>query len=263
MNDNVKDTRNVIVHYHIFKNAGSSVDQLLKRNFPDRWISHDKDSPGSTIAATELHSTIVENPQAVAFSSHQIVPPLPAGDYTVYPIVFLRDPVDRIKSAYLFEWKKQLGLDKPKGSFKQFVESKFERVRKSSVEEFQTLRLANVETDTFTTDRATDEELIARACAFIDSLDFVGIVDRFDESKDLLQKFLQPAFPEFEGHEVQANVLQDISVSQERKRRLIQDELGDELFEMIVERNKLDEKLYQYGNDHFNKLTQANVAKTA
>ena len=99
------------MHYHIFKNAGSSVDQLLRKNFPDQWVGFDGDTPGSVITTAELEKRINTSTDKVAFSSHQIVPPLPNVDAEIYPIVFLRDPIDRIKSAYLFEWKKQLGLD--------------------------------------------------------------------------------------------------------------------------------------------------------
>ena len=258
--------RNIVVHYHLFKNAGTSVDHLLRKNFPDKWHSFDGNSAGDIINTEELEGVIAAKAEMLAFSSHQIIPPLPVGDFTVYPIVFLRDPIDRIKSAYLFEWKKQLGLDTPKGSLKQFVERKFSKVRKSSVEEFQVLRLSNTNSDRFSNGGVSDEELTDKACAFIESLDFVGIVDRFDESNNLLQNFLRPAFPDFEIHDVQANVLQDISISQERKRQIIREELGEELFEMIVDRNRLDQKLYQFGKNHFQNLLnfeQAKIEKTA
>src|SRR5262249_29168921 len=31
--------RCVLIHYHLFKNAGSSIDAILQQNFSDRWIS--------------------------------------------------------------------------------------------------------------------------------------------------------------------------------------------------------------------------------
>ena len=100
--------RNIVVHYHLFKNAGTSVDHLLRKNFSDKWHSFDGNSAGDIINTKELEGVIAAKAEMLAFSSHQIIPPLPVGDFTVYPIVFLRDPIDRIKSAYLFEWKKQL-----------------------------------------------------------------------------------------------------------------------------------------------------------
>lgn len=250
-------TRNVIVHYHIFKNAGSSVDQLLKKNFADHWTAFDGETPGSIIPTSELEKIIESQPQMVAFSSHQIVPPLPQVDANVYPIVFLRDPIDRIKSAYLFEWQKQLGLEQPKGSFVEFVKQKFTHKRKSSIEEFQTIRLSNNSLDKFDSESFSDQEMFERACDFITSLSFVGIVDDFDRSNALLAYYLGEAFPDFEMSNVKANVLQDITLAQSVKRQRIKEELGDELFETIVERNCMDEAFYQAGRSHFQKLLEA------
>ncbi len=250
----MSDKRKIIVHYHLFKNAGSSVDQLLKHNFPDGWIGFDGDGAGNIITASDLENQINSSVDKVAFSSHQIVPPLPRVDATVYPIVFLRDPIDRIKSAYLFEWKKQLGLEQPKGTFVEFVQEKFKWNRRSSVEEFQTIRLSNTEVDTFHTEKISDDEMLGRACDFISSLNFVGIVDQFVKSNELLGAYLGEAFSDFAVKEVKANVLQDITMAQATKRLKIREELGDELFEMIVERNVLDEALYQHGCKCLNEL---------
>lgn len=264
--------RKIIVHYHIFKNAGSSVDQLLKKNFPDQWVGFDGDTPGCVITTAELESRINRSEEMIAFSSHQIVPPLPDVYADVYPIVFLRDPIDRIKSAYLFEWKKQMGLDKPKGTFVEFVKQKFSHKRKSSIEEFQTIRMASNNTALFDSgDSTPDDELLSQASEFISTLPFVGIVDQFDRSNRLLAAYLQEGFPDFKLSEVKANVLQDLSLSQDVKRQKIKEELGDELFEMIVERNALDEALYQHGrscldslfNDRFESVDSVDYLKQA
>jgi len=247
--------RNVIVHYHIFKNAGSSVDQLLRENFSADWLSYDTDDSGGVITTSALSDLINSNPQYQAFSSHQIVPPLPEVDGYIYPIVFVRDPIDRIRSAYLFEWQKQLGLESPKGSLREYVESKFVSRRKNAIEEFQTLRLSNTDpNDHQVFDAVEDDELYHRAISFIRSLDFVGIVDQFDESCVLLQRYLQSAFPEFQIKKVQANVLQDISMSIKAKRDLIRTELGDDLYEEVLERNILDDQLYRETCVHFETL---------
>jgi hypothetical protein len=79
----------------------------------------------------------------LAVSSHQAVPSLPDRHLQVFPIVFLRHPIDRAYSAHLFEWKKQAGSEAPKGSFEEYVKEKFAQRRKSAIEEFQTLHLAN------------------------------------------------------------------------------------------------------------------------
>jgi len=250
----ITQQENIIVHYHLFKNAGTSVDHLLRQNFAEKWMSYDGEKPGDIITATELSGLVENNRDKVAFSSHQIVPPLPAVEANVFPIVFIRDPIDRIKSAYLFEWKKQPGLEEPKGSLAEYVRSKFKHRRKSSVEDFQTIRMANLSADRFDSLECDDDEMLGRACEFISSIGFVGIVDEFEQSKQLLERFLKPAFPAFELSEVKANVLQDLSLSAAQKRVAIKNELGETLFEEIVQRNILDEKLYQFARARFNEL---------
>ncbi len=251
----MKNERNVIVHYHLFKNAGSSIDHLLKFNFGDKWLAYDSDSAGGTIPCDGLEKLIADNPSNVAFSSHQIIPPLPQIAGNVYPIVILRDPIDRVKSAYLFEWKKQLGLDEPKGTLEDYIKQKFANRRHNSIEEFQTIRMSNQHKGRFQShDSIDDSELLEHAINFIKSLSFIGIVDDFERSVELLIEFLQPAFPDFKNREFKSNVLQDLSLSQEQKREQIKQELSAEMFEQVISRNKLDEELYQAGRAHFESL---------
>jgi len=254
--------RNIIVHYHLFKNAGSSVDHLLKFNLGDKWMAYDGDSSGGIITTLELEKLIAENPEVDAFSSHQIIPPLPQIDGNIYPIVVLRDPIDRVKSAYLFEWKKQLGLDEPKGTLEEYVKEKFRNKRRSSIEEFQVLRMSNNQRDRFINhSEISDDEILSEAKSFIESLSFVGIVDDFDRSVELLINFIKPDFPHFKGREFKSNVLQDLSLSQLQKREQIKSELSAELYEDVIDRNRLDEELYQFGKAHFEKLWALNSDK--
>jgi len=47
--------RKIIVHYHLFKNAGSSVDHLLKKAYADgQWVNHDPGEPPHMISSSEL-----------------------------------------------------------------------------------------------------------------------------------------------------------------------------------------------------------------
>jgi len=255
--------RNLIVHYHLFKNAGSSIDHLLKFNFGNRWMAYDSDKANGIISREGLEKLIADNPEIDAFSSHQILPPIPEIDGNVYPIVILRDPIDRVKSAYLFEQQKQLGLDEPKGSFEEYIKSKFKNKRHNSIEEFQTIRLSNQYKDRFQNHGKIDDDvLLSNAKEFIESLSFIGIVDDFDRSVEMLIDFVKPDFPDFQSREFKSNVLQDLSLSQQQKRDQIKSELSSELYEELVDRNRLDETLYKIGKQHFEKLWDQKSKKT-
>ena len=97
--------RTVILHYHLFKNAGTSVDQILRRNFGDRWVTREFSTAGADNSA-EVADWIRANPHAVAFSTHTALgpPPLIEG-VNLITVMLLRDPVARIRSVYRFERK--------------------------------------------------------------------------------------------------------------------------------------------------------------
>lgn len=96
-------TRTVILHYHLFKNAGTSVDRILSENFGAAWESREFGT-GSVHNTHLVEQWIRNTPHGAAYSSHTMVGPLPRVDgVKILPIVLMRDPIERIKSAYIFE----------------------------------------------------------------------------------------------------------------------------------------------------------------
>jgi hypothetical protein len=99
-------TRMVILHYHLFKNAGTSLDRILKQNFGDAWVTREFEAKARN--TTDVEDWIASQPDAIAFSSHTMNGPLPrVGGVEIIPVIFLREPIDRIQSAYKFERKQQ------------------------------------------------------------------------------------------------------------------------------------------------------------
>lgn len=96
--------RPVIVHYHIYKNAGTSFDHVLRHNFGSRHECFDGPFPFFAIDQEQLDRIIMRRTDTVAFSSHQVVLPQPSSlDYRVFAAVFLRNPFLRIASIYRFK----------------------------------------------------------------------------------------------------------------------------------------------------------------
>lgn len=92
--------RHIIVHLHIFKNAGSSFDKSLQESFGERWLPIDPPDPHTTLTIDTLRA----NQAIKAMSSHQVrffFPEQP--DLKIYPIVFLRHPLIRTQSIYEYE----------------------------------------------------------------------------------------------------------------------------------------------------------------
>ncbi|MBE7211033.1 MAG: sulfotransferase family 2 domain-containing protein [Gluconacetobacter diazotrophicus] len=90
----------VIVHYHIFKNAGTSVDAALRAAFGEAWEPFEGMHAHDIQPARELAGFLRARPRLRAVSSHLARPPLPFR--RCHPIVFLRHPLLRAASVYRF-----------------------------------------------------------------------------------------------------------------------------------------------------------------
>src|SRR5262249_36787208 len=98
--------RTVIVHYHIYKNAGTSIDVLLQSYFGSRWGTIEGPYPCSVVRSEVLADYLHRHPRILALSSHQARLPVPqSAVITVYPMVALRHPIDRVESVYLQDRK--------------------------------------------------------------------------------------------------------------------------------------------------------------
>src|SRR6185369_4368458 len=202
--------RKLILHYHLFKNAGTSVDEMLEASLGDRWAQWDKDDPNARISPAEMEEFILGHPDLLAISSHQLVPPLPTKHVDIFPIVFIRHPIDRAYSAYLFEWKKQKGGSEPLDSFEAYIRQALSLRRRSAIEDFQAVHFANRGYETRRpSEKLDDEELLDNAKEFLRSLPLFGIVERYDESMAWMQKVWGKVFPDVSFAVYRSNVMQD------------------------------------------------------
>ena len=95
--------RNLLLHYHIFKNAGTTFERVLDENYGDGHITFDGPFSFSVINQDQLSTIIQRHPNAIACSSHQIhLPPPSATQFRLIPVVFIRHPLLRIRSVFLF-----------------------------------------------------------------------------------------------------------------------------------------------------------------
>ena len=93
--------RFVLLHYHIFKNAGSTIEDILDHSFGDRFATLETPVEGGIVSNSDLIAFLDAHPHVCAFSSHQIRYPMPlAPGYLFFDICFLRDPLDRLRSFY-------------------------------------------------------------------------------------------------------------------------------------------------------------------
>lgn len=197
----LKQERTIILHYHLFKNAGTSVDAILKRNFGDRWVT--REFPSDNENNTELVGEwIRETPEAVAYSSHTMMGSIPQVEgVRIISFMLLRDPIERIKSAYRFErkqeadtWETRLAK---KTSLEGYVRGRLAQPGDRQCRNFQTHRLASL-----VPGDAPERESAIRA---LNRLSVIGLVEAFDAAIAALAEAIRPAYPDFTWNSVHAN----------------------------------------------------------
>lgn len=241
--------RTVLLHYHLFKNAGTSLDQVLQRNFGSQWVTREFERRRPPhLHRQDLIQWLKDQPKAIAFSSHTVdcaPPTLP--QCRVIPIVFLRHPIDRIASAYTFE-RKQLSdsfgaVLARNTSLAGYIQVRLTMGTDKQCRNFHVDRLSKMISDpTMATASPTE-----RAFAALKTLPFIGIVERFDQSMLRLAQLIQPIFPRFQPLAVAANVSRNHEESLQRKLAAIRSEIGAALYEHLEEINAADLALYHDG----------------
>jgi hypothetical protein len=188
--------RLVLLHYHILKNGGSSIIDILARSFWERFAEYDLPGRDAEITRPDLLSFLDSNPGVQAFSSHQIFYPVPgAPGYLFFDICFLRDPIDRIRSTYDFFRVKPVPGVLISDIANQYTLGEFTRrlVEEMpwTVNDVQVNLLANG----LVHDQPRGIEDLAVATARMLETSFLGVVDQFDESLVAGQYGLRTLFP--------------------------------------------------------------------
>ncbi len=252
-------SRKIVVHYHLFKNAGTSVERALRQLFGDTLYQLETGSPGGILQAEEAEAFIDKRPDLRALTSHQLRPPLPQGDYALFPILLVREPLVRARSAYLFEWQKQLGLNKPKGTFAEYVRAKLARPGPSVIANYQTTHIA---AHLPGAGDKTSLQHVDMALDFLDGLAGFGLVDRYSDSIEMINRRLA-AFLGTSSHQLEArhdNITQEANAPEHIHKQMF-DELGRSLFDELAQRNHLDSMLYRLSADLFNERFDAFSAR--
>lgn len=220
--------RTIVVHYHLFKNAGTSLDWALRQALGDRFRTYER--PGE-IPPAELGAFLAENPGVQAVSSHNAaLPPPVVPGARIVPVLFVRHPLDRVRSIYDYE-RGQVGVENDGTRMARstdlagYVEWRLDRATRGdrSVASFQAHRLAKGGTEGTELDRALET---------IERLPFVGLVEAYDASIARLSGLL----PELALRPARLNVTAPSGTLDERLG-VLRARLGDALMDRLVDAN--------------------------
>ncbi len=254
----------VLLHFHIFKNAGNTIQWIFEKNFSSDVVRIDIEN-GKFMSQKFVLNYLKNHPKLKFFSSHQIRFPLPESNiFQFIPILFLRHPLDRIYSIYNFnrtrplDWiysiynfnrirplKNRISIEKAKSlNFNEFVEWLLRKT--NDISNLQTRFVSN----------RMDEELndndFQIAKNRLKNCTILGIVDRFDESLvsslPLLSKWYKNLKMTYESQ----NFTKNRNENFEERLEEIKSKLKDGVINEFYENNDFDFQLYSLANKEIN-----------
>ena len=235
--------RPVILHCHLFKNAGSTLDWSLHKQFGYAFVDH-RDGDSMRLGADFLGPYIESNAMLAAISSHDVRFPLPdSKSFELLPVIALRHPIDRARSVYDFERRQEAntpGAIKAKElSFADYIRWRMLPDVKSTIRNFHCAFC----TSNF--DSEIGEQGYLDSVALLTKTPLMVIVERYDESMLLLEQQLQQHFPAIDLSYVRQNATPDREDDLEQRIKNVFDQLGPELTVEFREKNHWDMKLYE------------------
>lgn len=238
--------RYVFVHYHIFKNAGTTIDGILERNFRGRLAYLHGDRYNATLSNAGLLEFLQQNSEVMAVSSHHLRPPKPENDaFVFFDIVFLRYPLDRLRSIYDFYRRVESSHDPVAAAarsagLKQFVEHLLTS-HPHLVNDPQVNFLANGGRYTHPPTTADLES----AVAVITQAAVPGVTERLELSLRAARYYLCPAFGKLDMRCGQENVSPGRLQTLEVRLKQMRQTCGRRLYDKLLEMNALDLKLLE------------------
>jgi hypothetical protein len=244
-------SRVVLLHAHLFKNAGSTFDWSLRRSFGDAFTDH-RDDDAMRRGAQYLGPYIQERPQLRALSSHWLTFPLPQlADVDIQLAMFFRDPIERVRSVYNFE-RQQQGVDSPGVrqaralGFVDYVRWRLQDGVGPVINNYHTRYCSGVYMG------GDLEQKYDLAVATIESTPLLGLVHRYEESVILFEYHLQSLFPDLDLSWRIQNSNEEQAVTGTEKRRTTERDL-DAIMEELVAANRYDLRLYALVEARFDK----------
>jgi hypothetical protein len=237
--------RKVIIHKHLFKNAGTTFDWSLSKNYGEGFYDHRDDKLMRQQGEPYLLNFLNEHPTIKALSSHHIWFRFSKNnDIELIPVYLLRHPIERIKSVYKFERIQQSdthgAIMAKKLTFKEYVKWRMSSESNATIRNFQTRYLSGIKGGKDLTNFHFE-----KALAELETCSFVGVVDRYDDSMKLFEYEFKKIGIDIDLTYTPQNVTQSVkNIDVDDRVNQILGELGDMLSKEVLEKNKFDVEIY-------------------
>jgi len=248
--------RTVILHGHIFKNAGTTLDWSLERMLGRDFLDHRQDSLMLDQGMRHVEELVTDNQHLRAISSHHMpVMESAVGDLNLMPVYLLRHPLGRIVSVYDFE--RQQDAETPGAraassmSFPDYVRWRMTAGVAPVIRDYQTLYLAGGHG--MAGKREVGAQHFFRAIETVRGPALVGVVERYDESMVYFEETMREHFPAIDLSYVAQNVsggskLADRSGDGMTVKALRQ--MDAQLQATVIDHNGYDLSLYRIASEY-------------
>jgi len=239
----------VCLHFHLYKNAGATVEGALRRCFGRSFRRLEGPTAESEVDASSLAGFLEKHSGVSAVSGHQFRFPLPdSPGWEILSILFLRHPLDRVFSVYYYE-RDDCGNSKGRFMARQrdlrgYVDWRMNSREFRMIGNFQTAALAHGLQGA--PRQRLGQAALDRAMRRVRRCAVLGIVERFDESMILAEHILGAYFPGIDLSYTKKNVRPGRPESLSRRLEEGRRALGEDGFREIMKANQMDFELYAF-----------------
>ncbi len=236
--------RPVILHYHIYKNAGSTIGAVLERQFGVFFSALHRNDPNAIISNGELLSFVEHHKTLLALSSHQIRYPKPASDQVeFFDFCFIRHPLDRLFSQYSFLRKAHVDDPLTKVAKTTDLAGFFSFLLDHHPEYACNPQMNLLLHQGHSCLIGPDHFEAARV--LLCDISLLGVVDALDESLMIAEYALHPYFPRLRLHYCPQNVTNSQLMTFDQRLEVIRSRCGEELYARLLEANQFDLALWR------------------
>lgn len=239
----------IILHHHIFKNAGSTLDFSLSRQFGNAFFELHAPGDDGRVTPEVLGRFLEENPAVKVITSHHFhgqnfSQSLEGRGYRFFNFAMVRRPLDRLVSTYKF-YKRgeptnpvaQAAHTMPLASFISLLIEKYPHL----VDNAQVSLIAN---QGFYNRRISETDLNV-ACSRIENFALCAPVDRYDEAMVTAEYYNSPVYAPA-GLDL-SYIPQNVS-ERSGNEGSIRHQIGDKNYEWLDSLLSLDERLCAFAS---------------